>query len=129
MHLKLTDGGEDRQRIEERLGEVPLVLGQTSFRYGLAGRAPRVRPGVLDRHHVLHDPLRQLLLELRDLLVSQLRPVLTVEDVEILRDDPDPLHGPRSGLVIQLDHERELLIRGRFNYCQVLSRTVHTLGL
>jgi len=109
LHLKLTDGGEDRQRIEERLREVPLVLGHT-------GRAPR--PGVLARHHVLGDPLHQLILKLRDLLVGQLRPILTVEDVQILRDGPDLLHGPRPGLVIQLDHERELLIRQRFSYCR-----------
>jgi len=118
LHLKLTDGGEDRQRIEERLREVPLVLGHAAFSYGLAGRAPRIRPGVLARHHVLDDSLHQLILKLRDLLVGQLRPVLTVEDVQILRDGPDLLHGPRPGLVIQLHHERELLIRQRFGYCR-----------
>lgn len=102
--IKLTDGGEDRQRIEERLGEVPFVLGRTSFRYGFAGGTPGIRPGILGRHHVLRDPFHQLVLKPRDLLRGQPRPVLTVENVQTLRDYPYVLHGLRPGLVIKLDH-------------------------
>ena len=93
----LTDGRQHGERVQKRFGEVPLVLGRRSV-----GRAAHVRPPVLGRDHVLGDPFHQLVLETRDFLGGQPRPILPIKYIQTLRDYPYILHRLRPCFVPDL---------------------------
>lgn len=97
----LTDGCQHGQRVQKRFGEVPLVFRDPSFRDWI--RAADVRPAVLGRDHVLGDPFHQLILETRDFLGGQPRPILSIKYIQTLRDYPYILHRLRPCFVPDLE--------------------------
>lgn len=94
---RLTDCGDESERVEKARSEAPLML---MLRVVDRGGAFHVRG--LDGHAVAvaGEALDDALLELEHLLRGQPRPVFLVQNVEILRDAPKLLHRLRANLVV-----------------------------
>lgn len=96
--MVLTDGGDECQRVQKRWRKGPAVLGVGTGARDWARGAPSVNwLAGLERVH-------QRVLELDHLVRSQLGPVFFVQNVEVLGDAPQPLHGRWAHLVHYFVH-------------------------
>ena len=92
----LTYRGEHGERVEKCPGEIPLVVDDF-FASDVVATAVRHR--VLRCPEVVGERPHHVFLKTGYLLGGQPRPVLMIQNIELLRRDPQVLHRVSSGLV------------------------------